>query len=136
MNLPSLYLFLRPSICRACPPPPPTIVATPQSIVQNGQPLNDLTGRFPIPSFNWNEYILITVHLGYIHYLPLQSRTAASYNSTFSQNLCLLQVQVFSRHSSYPNQHRTNRAERAFRTGKNPFLSVLSAAHIYFPPNR
>jgi hypothetical protein len=35
-----------------------------------------------------------------------------------------------------PNQHRTNPAERAIRTGKNHFLSVLSAAHISFPPNR
>ncbi len=35
-----------------------------------------------------------------------------------------------------PNQHRTNRAERAVITGKNHFLSVLSAVHISFPPNR
>jgi hypothetical protein len=35
-----------------------------------------------------------------------------------------------------PQNHRTNKAERAVRTAKNHFLSVLSAAHISFPPDR
>ncbi len=47
-----------------------------------------------------------------------------------------------SQHVSFqhvpPNQRRTNPAERAIRIAKNKnrFLSVLSAAHISFPPNR
>jgi hypothetical protein len=35
-----------------------------------------------------------------------------------------------------PFNHRANKAERSICTGKNHFLSVLSSAHITFPPNR
>ncbi len=119
---------------------------------------SDLTGRFPIPSFHGDEYILLTLHLGFIHYIPLKSRTAASYVSAFAKIFAFFKSKSFpvthlilDNESSTslttflqsalegfefvpPNQHRTNPAERAIRTGKNHFLAVLSAAHISFPP--
>ena len=43
----------------------------------------DLTGRFPIPSHLGHEYLLVFLHLGYIHYVPMPSRTSTSYVSAF-----------------------------------------------------
>jgi hypothetical protein len=121
---------------------------------------SDLTGRFPVPSYKGHEYLLITLHLGYIHYLPIKTRSASSYISAFKKIFAFFTAKSFpiahlildnesstslttflqSQHVSFqhvpPNQHRTNPAERAIRTAKNHFLSVLSAAHISFPPNR
>jgi hypothetical protein len=43
-------------------------------------------GRFLVKSENGYKYILVTVHLGYIHLTPLKSRSSAfSYVSTFSE---------------------------------------------------
>jgi hypothetical protein len=107
-----------------------------------------------------STYILITLHLGFIHYIPLKSRTAASYVSAFAKIFSFFKSKSFpathlilDNESStslttflqsalegfefvLPNQHRANPAERAIRTGKNHFLALLSAAHISFPPNR
>jgi hypothetical protein len=35
-----------------------------------------------------------------------------------------------------PNNHRSNKAERAIQTTKNHFIAVLSSTHITFPPDR
>jgi hypothetical protein len=43
----------------------------------------DLTGRFPITSHLGYEYILLFVHFNYIHFVPLKSRTAASYVNAY-----------------------------------------------------
>jgi hypothetical protein len=43
----------------------------------------DLTGRFPVPSYKGHEYILIFAHHGYIHYVPMKSRTSSSYVHAF-----------------------------------------------------
>ncbi len=43
----------------------------------------DLTGRFPIPSHLGYEYVLIVLHFNYIHFVPLKSRTSASYLTAY-----------------------------------------------------
>ncbi len=43
----------------------------------------DLTSRFPIPSHLGFEYILLFVHFNYIHFVPLKSRTTASYVTAY-----------------------------------------------------
>jgi hypothetical protein len=60
---------------------------------------SDLNGRFPVPSSNGDDYILITLHLGFIHYIPLKSRTAASYVSAFQQ------IFAFFKSRSFPVTH-------------------------------
>jgi hypothetical protein len=60
---------------------------------------SNLTGCFPIPSYNGDEYILITLHVGFIHFFPLKSRTSASYVSAFKQ------VFAFFKSTSYPVTH-------------------------------
>ncbi len=44
---------------------------------------SDLTGRFPIPFYLGHEYILVTLHRGFIHYHAMKSRTAPAYVSAF-----------------------------------------------------
>ncbi len=121
-----------------------------------------LSGRFPIPSHLGSEYILVFNHLGYIHFVSFQSRTSSSYVSAFRlaakffaslshplrylkiDNVTSADLETFFPSSQPPIHfqlvppfnHRANKAERSIRTGKNHFLSVLSAAHITFPPNR
>ena len=171
----------RPKIPPSCLGPvaslPPTRHASPLAAIHDSFPPNhslahtvhrsewsaaDLSGRFPIPSHLGFEYILVFNHLGYIHFVPLQSRTSSSYVSAFrlaakffaslSHPLRYLKIdnetsadlETFFRSSqppihfqlAPPFNHRANKAERSIRTGKNHFLSILSAAHITFPPNR
>ena len=122
----------------------------------------DLTGRFPIPSYDGFEYLLVFLHCNYIHFVTLKSRTSASYVHAFrsacaffsSHSRPITHIQMDNETSTDlttffsssqpkikvqyvpPQNHRANRAERSIRTGKNHFLSVLSACHITFPPNR
>jgi hypothetical protein len=66
----------------------------------------DLSARFPIPShlgfeyilvFNLGfEYILVFNHLGYIHFVPLQSRTSSSYVSAFRLAVKILRLTLSS----------------------------------------
>jgi hypothetical protein len=117
----------------------------------------DATGRFPIPSLARNEYQLLSVFNNYIHIEPLRSRNHSDYiiaydntikfwaahgfrpkllrldNETSIQLEQFLDQQCIS-HQYFPTgQHRSNRAERAIRTWKNHFLSVLSTVATKFP---
>ncbi len=56
---------------------------------------SELTLRFPIPSFHGDEYILLTLHLGFIHYIPLKSRTAVSYVSAFAKIFAFFKSKPF-----------------------------------------
>ncbi len=47
----------------------------------------ELTGRNPVPSHNSYEYILVVTHHGYIRYVPMKSRHAASYVRVFKSVL-------------------------------------------------
>ena len=139
---------------------PPLASSQVRTVHRSEWTASDLTGRFPVPSYKGHEYLLITLHLGYIHYLPIKTRSASYYISAFKKIFAFFTAKSFpiahlilenesstslttflqSQHVSFqhvpPNQHRTNPAERAIRTAKNHLLSVLSAAHISFPPNR
>jgi hypothetical protein len=119
----------------------------------------DLTGRFPIPSFKGHEYILVTLHLGFIHLLPMKTKSASAYISAFKKVLFYFSSKSFpishlildnetsaslsayfvSENVTYqhvpPNQHRTHPAERAIRTAKNHFwppyrLSIFVSLQI------
>ena len=120
----------------------------------------DLTGRFPVKSVNGHEYILVTVHLGYIHLTPLKNRSSASYVSAFSSVVTFFKslshpltflhidnetssdLTAFFRSVSLPFQlappqnHRSLPAERAIQTAKNHLISTFSSCHATFPPNR
>ena len=87
---------------------------------------SDLTGRFPIPSYDGDEYILITVHLGCIHYLPLRSCTSASYVSAFRK------VFAFFKSKSFPVTHLIldNESSTALVT----FLQSTIESHQFVPP--
>jgi hypothetical protein len=134
------------------PPPPP--VPAPSIAVSDRLPT--------IPFHLGYECILLFIHFNYIHFFSLKSRTAASYVTAYrsaskfflSLSHPLTHIQINNEISSEltaffqasqprihfqcvpPNNHRANKAERSIRTGKNHFLSVLSSAHITFPPDR
>ncbi len=88
----------------------------------------DLTGRFPIPSHLGYEYILLFVHFNYIHFVPLKSRTAASYvtayrsASKFFSSLShpLTNIQIDNEISS---PHPTKRNDRFGQERITSFLS-------------
>ena len=120
---------------------------------------SDLTGRFPIRSRKGAEYVLVTTYKGYIHVEPQNSRSAPAYVRTFTATLrffrshghpltdliadnersedltALFRSQPHPVTVQYvpPHNHRANPAERAIRTFKNHFISILSATHIHFP---
>ena len=117
----------------------------------------DLTGRLTPPSRLGHEYILVTVYLGYIHLVPMISKSAKCYVRAYknvvdfyrakghglthltidnedSQDLktfftaAALTVQYVP-----PATHRANPAERAIRTAKNHIIALLSSLHPTFP---
>jgi hypothetical protein len=59
----------------------------------------DLTGRFPVRSYDGHEYILAVVHHGYIRLTPLKNRSSLSYISGFKS------VVAFFSSLSYPLTH-------------------------------
>ena len=117
----------------------------------------DATGRFPHISARGHQYILITVYHGYIHAELMLSRTSTSYiraytasveffrsrghivkyikldNETSTALLDYFTTTKISVERVPPNNHRTNRAERAIRSFKNHFISTLCSAHPTFP---
>jgi hypothetical protein len=64
-----------------------------------------------------------------ISHLILDNETSTSLTAYFKSECISFQYVA-------PNDHRTNPAEQAIRTAKNHFISILSSAHISFPPNR
>jgi hypothetical protein len=117
----------------------------------------DAAGRFPHISSRGNQYILITVYHGYIHGEIMTSRTSASYVTAYTSSVDFfrskghivshikLDNEISGALQTYfgtsklivervpPNNHRTNRAERAIRSFKNHFISILSGLHPSFP---
>jgi hypothetical protein len=121
----------------------------------------DLTGRFPVKSVNGHEYILVTIHHGYIHFTPLKSRSSTSYVSAFSSAITFFRslshpltfLKIEDNKTSAdptalfrsvslpfkyapPQNHRSLTAEWAIRTVKNHLISTFSSCHITFPPYR
>jgi hypothetical protein len=119
----------------------------------------DGTGRFPIMSHKGHQYMLILYSEGgnFIKVVPMADRTKQSYlkahrvaleyyssrgytptfqrldNETsleFEQHLHKHKIQV---DLVPPHQHRRNKAERAIRTFKNHFISLLAGVDPSFP---
>jgi hypothetical protein len=79
---PTLLSLLLPPLI----PASPTLMTPPSKVS-----LSLLTGGFPVKSVNGHEYILVTVHHGYIHFTPLKTRSSASYVSAFSSVITFFQ---------------------------------------------
>lgn len=117
---------------------------------------SDLTGRFPIKSARGNQYILVSVCDGYVHYEPMMSKSASCYVAAYrrmysffaahgrlirfqkldNETSTLLETYLASIpiHLEYvsPGTHRTNKAERAIRAGKNHIIATFATAHPDF----
>jgi hypothetical protein len=118
----------------------------------------DLAGRFPFTSRTGNQYLLVCVHGGYVHFELLVDRTSSSYVKAFTSaiaffksrvdpppiwyridNECSKAVERLFNEARIALQkvpagdHRTNKAERAILDGKAHIISTLCTAHKDFP---
>ena len=117
----------------------------------------DATGRFPFESASGSNYVLVFVYKGYIHVQPLADRSAAAYVKAYRlaieffktkghvidiarlDNETSEQLETFLNEANIPFQyvppedHRSNRAERAIQSFKNYFISVLATIDTSFP---
>ena len=122
----------------------------------------DDMGRFPIRAQSGNQYIMLAYHVGANailvqpfqtkadhHRIPaynaimarlrarnihvsqhvLDNEASAAYKLAIAQNGCTIQLVP-------PDMHRRNKAERAIRTFKAHFISILASVDPAFPPNR
>ena len=120
---------------------------------------SDQTGRFPVPSSRGNNYIFVLYHqdTNTIHAVAIPNRKAASIRNAWEQTHKILVHQghppdlhvldnecsqdlkdAFAKYQiKYqrvpPKEHRANAAERAIRTFKNHFVSVLCTVDSKFP---
>jgi hypothetical protein len=120
---------------------------------------SDQTGKFPVPSSRGNHYIFILYHqaTNSIHTVALPNRKAASIRDAWEsvyKRLCFhghpvhlhildnecsqdLKDAFLSYQISFqrvpPKEHRANAAERAIRTFKNHFVSILCTVDSQFP---
>ena len=124
-----------------------------------GKQFIDLTGRFPIPSDDGSEYLLLfyAVDPNYIHVEPVTARSATAIGRAFrsghswfadhrvTTSYLHLDNETSTELRTYcakeditlqycpPNNHRANKAERCIRSFKNHFISILSATDPSFP---
>jgi len=120
---------------------------------------SDQTGRFPVPSSRGNNYLFVLYHqdTNTIHAVPIPNRQAASIRNAWESTHKLLVrhghptdlhvldnecsddlKQAFEKHNIQfqrvpPHEHRVNAAERAIRTYKNHFVTILCNADPAFP---
>ena len=118
---------------------------------------SDTTGRFPIPAKSGAQYVLIMYCGNYIHAETLKSRSASDFvsayasgtnfflskgitphyerldNETSTQLTTFCQSQGITIQYVPPHDHRANKAERAIRTWKNHFISILCTCDPDFP---
>ena len=120
---------------------------------------SDQTGKFPVPSSRGNHYIFVLYHqdTNSIHTVALPNRKAASIRDAWESIYKKLRFQGHPVHlhildnecsqdlkdafQSYqisfqrvpPKEHRANAAERAIRTFKNHFVSILCTVDSQFP---
>jgi hypothetical protein len=121
----------------------------------------DATGRFPVTSHTGKQYILIMYSEGgnYIKPITMKDRTKESFRKAYTEGHSFftakglaptfqrmdneisndLRTYLIKHHITLdlvpPGQHRRNRAERAIRTFKNHFISILAGADPSFPAN-
>ena len=119
----------------------------------------DITGRFPVPSVNGAEYLLLfyAEDPNFIHLEALPNRSAAAVaqayraghqwfahlrvTTTYLQmdNEASPELRAFCEHACInlqfcpPNNHRANKAERCIRTIKNHIIALLAATDPDFP---
>ena len=121
----------------------------------------DATGRFPVISIDGKQYIMIfySEHGNYIKVFAIANRTKACIVAVYEEALRFFQTKgltpTFQRVDNEisapykalldknnitldlvpPGQHRRNKAERAIRTFKNHFISILAGVDPAFPAN-
>jgi len=127
-----------------------------QSVLKS---FSDQTGRFPVPSSRGNNYIFVLYHqdTNTIHTVAIPNRKAATIRNAWESthkmlvhhghapelhildNECSQDLKdAFFRHQIRfqrvpPDEHRVNAAERAIRTFKNHFVSILCTVDSKFP---
>jgi hypothetical protein len=120
---------------------------------------SDQTGRFPVPSSRGNNYLFVLYHYdtNTIHAVAIPNRQAASIRNAWeathkkllkqghAPNLHILDNEcsqdlkdAFTKYNVAfqrvpPKEHRANSAERAIRTFKNHFISILCSVDSHFP---
>ena len=149
------------------PPPPPRPPATPVqphdlniTVVELSTLYTDDLGRFPIQSFNSNNYIMLAHHVGSNSILvePFKSRADSHRIPTYNKIMERLRaqgitvdLQIFDNEASAayianitvkwkckhqkvpPDMHRRNIAERMIRTFKAHLISILYGVDPQFP---
>ena len=121
----------------------------------------DATGRFPVPAIDGSQYIMIlySEYGNYIKPIAMANRTTASMVAVYEEALHFFEakglkptfqrldneisapyISLLTKHDIVldlvpPGQHRRNKAERAIRTFKNHFISILSGVDPDFPAN-
>jgi hypothetical protein len=121
----------------------------------------DATGRFPVPSYDGKQYVLImySENGNYIKAVTMPDRTKQSYLKAYKEGITYFEEkglkpnfqridnEISNELKAYllkhnigldlvpPGQHRRNRAERAIRTFKNHFIAILAGTDPKFPAN-
>ena len=119
----------------------------------------DMTGQLPIESFNKNNYILLmySEDANYLHVEPQASKSAADRIKAYAKGIEFFNNRGFkpitdtldnetsrefekfcksvniTTHYVPPHNHRANKAERAIRSFKNHFITILSSIDKSFP---
>ena len=121
---------------------------------------SDATGKFPVPSYHGNRYIMVVYvyETNAILVRPMINREKETIVTTFKDiynylskrkfkpklhvldNECSNMLKDFIQKDNNtkiqfvePHQHRVNASERAIQTFKNHFISGLCSAHPQFP---
>ena len=117
----------------------------------------DATGRFPVKSRKGNEYVLVSVWDGYVHFEAMSSRSSASYVQAYTRMLAFyksvgrtprfwrldnetsaeLEKFLADNGSSVqlvpPGTYRANKAEIAIKHAKNHIQSMFATTDPAFP---
>ena len=120
---------------------------------------SDQTGRFPVPSSRGNNYLFVLYHhdTNSIHVVAIPNRQAASIRDAWEATHQMLvrqghppELHILDNECSDdlkkaflkygiqhqkvpPHEHRVNAAERAIRTYKNHFVTILCNCDSQFP---
>ena len=86
----------------------------------------DLTGRFPVKSYDGYEYIMVVRHHGYIHLVPLKNRTSLAYVSAYKS------VVSFFSSLSHPLTHLLLDNETS--SALTDYFVSISLTFQYAPP--
>lgn len=125
----------------------------------SGHNFVDGTGRFPVPSSQGNQYVLVMYSWdsNYIHHELMKNRSAVELTAAYKRGITFYATHGFkpsfqridneapqvlldfmrqediSFQKAPPNMHRRNTAERCIRTSVNHIISMLSGTDPSFP---